>query len=82
MKNDIATLFSGNRLQNQGAHYTQVRIIHGLILYTAYNLYFNPILHGLFQAGSTQGKGGHKVPAAFFSETVKATAIKLGTLTN
>ena len=44
---------------------------------------FNPILHGLFQAGSTRdGGGGHKVPAAFFSETVKATAIKLGTLTN
>ena len=42
----------------------------------------NPILHGLFQAGSTWGGGGHKVPAAFFSETVKATTIKLGTLTN
>ena len=28
------------------------------------------------------GEGGHKVPAAFFSETVKATAIKLGTITN
>ena len=46
-------------------------------------LNFNPILQGLFQAGSTQGGGGvHKVPAAFFSETVKATAIKLGTLRN
>ena len=33
---------------------------------------FRLVLHG----------GGHKVPAAFFSETVKATAIKLGTLTN
>ena len=47
----------------------------------------NPILHGLFQAGSTRVHGGmagegHKVPAAFFSETVKATTIKLGTLTN
>ena len=42
---------------------------------------FNPILHGLLQAGSTRG-GRHKVLAAFFSETVKATAIKLGTLTN
>ena len=41
---------------------------------------FNVILQGPFQAGSTQG--GHKVPAAFFSETVKTTAIKLGTLTN
>ena len=39
-------------------------------------------LHGLFQAGSTRGGGGHKVPAAFLSETVKATAIKPGTLTN
>ena len=45
-------------------------------------LVFNPILHGLFQAGSARGGGGgHKVPAAFFSETVKATALKLGTLT-
>ena len=26
--------------------------------------------------------GGHKVPAAFFSEMVKAATIKLGTLTN
>ena len=26
--------------------------------------------------------GGHKVSATFFSETVKATTIKLGTLTN
>ena len=46
----------------------------------------NPILHGLFQTGSTRkrggGGGGHKVPAAFFSETVKTTAIKLGALTN
>ena len=29
VKNDIETLFSGNRLQNQGSHYIQVRIIHG-----------------------------------------------------
>ena len=45
---------------------------------------FNPILHGLFQFGSTQGggEGRHKVLATFFSETVKITAIKLGTLTN
>ena len=47
----------------------------------------NPLLHGLFQAGSTRGgggggEGGHKVPAAFFSETVKATTIKLDTLNN
>ena len=44
----------------------------------------NPILHGLFQAGSTRGDGGggHKVSMAFFSETVKATTIKLGTVTN
>ena len=34
------------------------------------------VLHG-------GGGGGHKVPAAFFfSETVKATAIKFGTLTS
>ena len=48
-------------------------------------VFLNPTLHGLFEAGSTRGGGGggrHKVPAAFFSETVKATAIKLGTLTN
>ena len=36
--------------------------------------------------GSTRARGGdgggHKVPAAFFFETVKATAIKLGTLIN
>ena len=51
---------------------------------------FNPTLHGLSQACSTlfwggggRGKGGgHKVPAAFFSETVKATTIKLGRQTN
>ena len=43
-------------------------------------LLFNPILHGLFQVGSTRrGGGGTK---AFFSETVKATAIKLNTVTN
>ena len=46
----------------------------------------NPILHGLFQVCSTRrGEGGgrwHKVPAVFFSEWVKANAIKLGTLTN
>ena len=43
----------------------------------------NPILHGLFQAGSKQGWGGWGVvSAAFFSETVTATTIKLGTLTN
>ena len=47
--------------------------LKGLII-----LPFNPILHGLFQVGST--RGGYKVPTAFFSETVKATAIKLGTL--
>ena len=40
----------------------------------------NPILHGLFQAGSTWG--WHKVPAAFFSEMVKTNTIKRGTLTN
>ena len=48
-------------------------------------LNLNPILHGLFQVGSTRGGGGgggHKVLAAFFSKTVKATAIKPGTLTN
>ena len=49
---------------------------------------FNPILQGHFQARSTLEAGGgggwrgHKVPAAFFSETVKATTIKLGTQTN
>ena len=45
---------------------------------------FNPILHGLFEAGSTWGGGGGdgKVQTAFFSEKVKATRIKLGTLTN
>ena len=43
----------------------------------------NSMIFTLFQADSTRG-GGHslKVPAAFFSETVKATTIKLGTLTN
>ena len=47
------------------------------------SLQLNPILHGLFQAGSTRwGGGGHKVSAAFFSETIKANAIKAGTLTN
>ena len=54
-------------------------------------IFFNPILHGLFQVGSTrstrgEGGGGErrgtKVLAAFFSETVKTTAIKLDTLTN
>ena len=46
--------------------------------------FLNPILHvhGHFQAGSTRGGGGHKVSAAFFSEPVKATTIKLGTLAN
>ena len=48
--------------------------------------YVDPILHVLFQVGSTRGcggGGGHKVPAAFFSKTVKASAIKLvSTLTN
>ena len=35
-----------------------------------------------FWVGSTGGGGGwHKVPAAFFSETVIVTAIKLGTQT-
>ena len=29
-----------------------------------------------------EGGGGHKAPAAFFSETVKATAIIIFTLTN
>ena len=42
MKNDIETL-SGNRRQNQGTHYTQVRIIQGKIPYTVYNLYFKEI---------------------------------------
>ena len=42
---------------------------------------FNPTLHGLFQAGSTRGREGGGV-TGWFSETVKATAIKLGTLTN
>ena len=32
MKNDIETFFSGNRLQNQGVHYTRVNMV--------YNLYF------------------------------------------
>ena len=47
--------------------------------------YVDPISHVLFQVGSTRGwgGGGHKVPAAFFSKTVKASAIKLvSTLTN
>ena len=49
-------------------------------------VYFSPILqlYELFQVGSTRGEGGggHKVIAVFFSETIKATEIKLGTLTN
>ena len=43
-----------------------------LELTLSYTGFFWPLLYG----------GRHKVPAAFFSETVKATAIKLGTLTN
>ena len=42
------------------------------MLTLSYTGFFRLVLHG----------GGHKVPAAFFSETVKATAIKPGTLTN
>ena len=44
----------------------------------------NPILHGLSFRLVLQGGevGWHKVPTVFFSETVKATTIKLGTLTN
>ena len=42
------------------------------MLTLSYTGLFRLVLHG----------GGHKVPAAFFSATVKATAIKLGTLTN
>ena len=57
-----------------------------LALWTKYNVAFKlpnhnmetltTILHGLIQVGSTRGwrGGGHKVPAAFFSETVKAIA--------
>ena len=44
----------------------------------SYTGFFRLVLHG--RGGG--GRGGHKVPAAFFSETVKATAIKLGALTN
>ena len=47
---------------------------------------FNPILHGLFQAGFTRGGGGGGSVAqsarGLFSEMVKATTIKLGTLIN
>ena len=39
----------------------------------SYMGFFRLVLHG-------GGGGGHKVPTAFFSETVKATAIKPGTL--
>ena len=49
-----------------------------------YNIYtdLNPILHRLFQAGFTLWGGeGLKVPAAFFSEVIKSTTIKLGTCT-
>ena len=49
-----------------------ITIIYYLTL--SHTGFFRLVLHG--------GGGGHKVPAAFFSETVKATATKLGTLTN
>ena len=52
---------------------------------TAVFLSLKPILHGLFNAGSTRGGGGrdgHKVSAAFFYETVKSSTIKLSTQTN
>ena len=53
-----------------GNHGNIFRAIYSLTL--SYTGFFRLVLHG----------GGHKVPAAFFSETVKTTAIKLGTLTN
>ena len=39
---------------------------------------------GFFRLVLLRGKGGggHKVTAVFFSETIKATEIKLGTLAN
>ena len=37
---------------------------------------------GFFRLVLYEGEGGHKVPAVFFSETVKATINKLGTLAN
>ena len=40
--------------------------------------FFRLVLH---EEGG-RGDEGHKVNAAFFSEAVKATTIKLGTLTN
>ena len=56
---------------------TQVNFPHlnDVILFD-YTGFFRLVLQG------GGGGGGHKVPAAFFSETVKATTIKLGTLTN
>ena len=42
----------------------------------SYKGFLRLVLHG------GGGGGGHKVPADFFSETVKATAIKPGILTN
>ena len=47
--------------------------------------FFKTALTRAFQVVSTREGGGgwaHKVPAAFFSEMVKATAIKLGILNN
>ena len=40
-------------------------------------LNFNPILHRLFQAGSIQGGGVHKVPVAFFAERLKLLQLNL-----
>ena len=48
---------------------------YNFYLTLSYTGFFRLVLHG-------RGGGVHKVPAAFFSETVKANAIKLGTLTN
>ena len=49
--------------------------VHMKWLTLSYTGFFMLVLHG-------GGGGALKVPAAFFSETVKATTIKLGTLTN
>ena len=63
--------FAGKILKHMKAVYAQF-------------LNLNPILQELFLGWfyTGGGGGGHKVPAAFFSKTVKATIVKHGIPTN
>ena len=65
----------------RGGGITHIKVHVGVYCTRLKILIFNPILHGLFQAGSTGG-GGKKCPQPFSLNWLKLLQSQLGILTN